>query len=88
MLVGVGRGIEEADLDELAALADSAGAEPVERVLQTRQDPNPATFVGKGKINEVHDAVQRTGAEAVILDDELTPGQLRSLEERARTRER
>jgi GTPase len=86
VLVGVGRGIEEADLDELAALADSAGAEPVERVLQTRQDPNPATFVGKGKINEVHDAVHRTGAEAVILDDELTPGQLRSLEERLKVK--
>ena len=86
MLVGVGRGIEEADLDELAALADSAGAEPVERVLQTRQDPNPATFVGKGKINEVHDAVHRSGAEAVILDDELTPGQLRSLEERLKVK--
>src|SRR4249919_181553 len=86
VLVGVGRGIEEADLDELAALADSAGAEPVERVLQTRQDPNPATFVGKGKINEVHDAVHRSGAEAVILDDELTPGQLRSLEERLKVK--
>ena len=86
VLVGVGRGIEEADLDELAALADSAGAEPVERVLQTRQDPNPATFVGKGKINEVHDAVHRSGAEAVILDDELTPGQLRNLEERLKVK--
>ena len=86
VLVGVGRGMEEADLDELAALADSAGAEPVERILQTRQDPNPATFVGKGKINEVHDAVHRSGAEAVILDDELTPGQLRSLEERLKVK--
>ena len=86
VLVGVGRGIEESDLDELAALADSAGAEPVERVLQTRQDPNPATFVGKGKINEIHDAVHRSGAEAVILDDELTPGQLRSLEERLKVK--
>ena len=53
-------------------------------MLQTRQDPNPATFIGKGKINEVHDAVHRSGAEAVILDDELTPAQLRNLEERAR----
>src|SRR5262245_57837726 len=86
VLVGVGRGIEEADLDELAALADSAGAEPLERVLQTRQDPNPAMFVGKGKLNEVHDAVHRSGAEAVILDDELTPGQLRSLEERLKVK--
>jgi len=82
VLVGVGRGMEEADLDELAALADSAGAEPVARILQTRQDPNPATFVGRGKIDEVHQALHRNGAEAVILDDELTPGQLRNLEER------
>jgi GTP-binding protein HflX len=86
VLVGVGRGLEEADLDELAALADSAGAEPVARVLQTRQEPNPATFVGKGKLEEIHREVHRTGAEAVILDEELTPGQLRNLEERLRVK--
>jgi GTP-binding protein HflX len=86
VLVGVGRGIEESDLDELAALADSAGAKPVARVLQTRQDPNPATFVGKGKLEEVHQAVQRTGAGAVFLDDELSPGQLRNLEEKLKVR--
>jgi len=80
VLVGVGRGIEESDLDELAALADSAGAEPVARVLQTRQDPSPATFVGRGKLEEIHREVHRTGADLVILDDELTPGQLRNLE--------
>src|SRR3970040_2285606 len=43
VLVGVGRGLEESDLDELAALADSAGADPVARVLQTRQEPHPPT---------------------------------------------
>jgi GTP-binding protein HflX len=86
VLVGVGRGIDEADLDELAALADSAGAEPVARVLQTRQDPSPATFVGKGKLDEVHHAVHRNAAEAVILDDELSPGQLRNLEERLKVK--
>jgi GTPase len=86
VLVGVGRGMEEADLDELAALADSAGAEPVARVLQTRQDPNPATFIGRGKIDEVHQALHRNGAEAVMLDDELTPGQLRNLEERLKVK--
>jgi GTP-binding protein HflX len=86
VLVGVGRGIEESDLDELAALADSAGAEPVARVLQTRQDPNPATFVGRGKIEEIHHAVHTTGAEAVLLDDELSPGQLRNLEERLKVK--
>ncbi len=81
VLVGVGPGISEEDLDELAALADSAGAEPVARVVQTRSDPDPGTFVGKGKIRQIHDRVHRSGAEAVIFDDELSPGQLRSLEE-------
>jgi len=82
VLVGVGRGIREEDLDELAALADSAGAEAIARVVQTRSDPDPGTFVGKGKIGEIHDEVHRNGAQAVILDDELSPGQLRTLEER------
>jgi GTP-binding protein HflX len=86
VLVGVGRGLEDSDLDELAALADSAGAEPVARVLQTRQDPNPATFVGRGKLEELHREVHRTGAEAVILDQELTPGQLRNLEEKLKVK--
>jgi GTP-binding protein HflX len=86
VLVGVGRGIEESDLDELAALADSAGAEPVARVLQTRQGPNRATFVGRGKLEEVHLAVHRTGAGVVMLDDELSPGQLRTLEEKLKVK--
>jgi GTP-binding protein HflX len=82
VLVGVGPGREPRDLDELAALADSAGAAPVARVVQSRRDPDPATFVGKGKLGEIHDAVHRHGADAVIFDDELSPGQLRNLEER------
>jgi GTP-binding protein HflX len=86
VLVGVGPGIDEADLDELAALADSAGAETVARVLQTRADPDPATFVGKGKLREIHDVVHRGRADVVILDRELSPGQLRNLEERLGTK--
>jgi len=82
VLVGVGHGIDESNLDELAALADSAGAEPVARVVQARSDPDPATFVGKGKIEEVHRVVHANDAAAVILDDELSPGQLRTLEDR------
>jgi len=82
VLVGVGPGVSERDLDELAALADSAGAAPVARVVQSRSDPDPATFVGKGKLSQIHDAVHRLSAEAVIFDDELSPGQLRNLEER------
>lgn len=86
VLVGIGRGIDESDLDELAALADSAGATTVARVVQTRQEPNPATFIGKGKLEDVHRAVHGTGAQAVILDDELSPGQLRNLEERLKVK--
>jgi GTPase len=86
VLVGVGRGIDASGLDELAALADSAGAEPISRIVQTRSDPDPATFVGKGKLEEIHRAVHSTGADAVILDGELTPGQLRNLEGRLGTK--
>jgi GTP-binding protein HflX len=82
VLVGVGPGIHEGDLDELEALADSAGAEAVARVVQSRQEPDPATYIGRGKLEEVHAEAHRSGADSVILDQELTPGQLRSLEER------
>src|SRR5205085_6530671 len=86
VLVGVGRGMDEERLDELAALADTADAEPVARIVQSRSDPDPATFVGKGKISEIHDAVHRRNADSVILDDELSAGQLRNLEERLGTK--
>ncbi|HET9725110.1 MAG TPA: GTPase HflX [Actinomycetota bacterium] len=86
VLVGVGPGMQESDLDELAALADSAGAEPVARIVQTRQDPDPATYVGKGKLEEIHRVVHSSGAHAVILDRELSPGQLRNLEERLKVK--
>jgi GTP-binding protein HflX len=82
VLVGVGPGIEERDLDELAALADSAGAGAVARIVQSRHEPDPSTYIGRGKLEEVHATVHRHGADSVILDQELTPGQLRSLEER------
>jgi len=82
VLVGVGRGLEDSSLDELAALADTAGAEPVARILQARSDPDPATFVGKGKLEEIHRELHSSGADMLILDDELSAGQLRNLEER------
>ncbi|MBA3363811.1 MAG: GTPase HflX, partial [Actinobacteria bacterium] len=82
VLVGVGPGIGDEDLDELAALADSAGAETVSRIVQSRREPDPATFIGRGKMDELHQTVHNLDAESVILDQELTPGQLRSLEER------
>ena len=57
VLVGVGPGITESDLDELAALADSAGAEPVARLIQSRPEPDPATFIGKGRLDDLHDTI-------------------------------
>jgi GTPase len=86
VLVGVGPGFEERKLDELAALADSAGATPVARIVQSRSGPDPATFVGKGKLAELHDAIHAAAADAVIFDDELSPGQLRNLEDRLGTK--
>jgi GTP-binding protein HflX len=86
VLVGLSDGLDEYSLDELAALSRAAGAEPVGRVLQSRGAPDPATFVGKGKVAEIHDLVHATDADAVILDDELSPGQLRNLEERLRVK--
>ncbi len=82
VLVGVGPGIAEEDLDELAALADSAGADPVARLVQSRAEPDPGMFIGKGKLEDVRDLINGSHADALILDHELTPGQLRSLEER------
>src|SRR2546425_9158145 len=72
VLVGVGPGYEKRNLDELAALAETAGASPAARVVQSRSDADPATFVGKGKLGQIHDVVHSTGADAAIFDDELT----------------
>jgi GTP-binding protein HflX len=86
VLVGLARGDGERSLDELASLSRAAGAEPVGRVVQSRSTPDPATFVGRGKVQELHDVLHRTDADAVILDDELSAGQLRNLEERLKVK--
>ncbi|HVL28718.1 MAG TPA: GTPase HflX [Acidimicrobiales bacterium] len=70
----------EASLDELAALADTAGADEAERVLQRRDEPDPATFVGKGKAHELREISETVDADTVIFDDELSPAQSRNLE--------
>jgi GTP-binding protein HflX len=82
VLAGVDRHGDETVLDELAALADTAGAEVVGRLVQRRDEPDPATFLGKGKLSELHGMVHSAGAGLVIFDQELTPAQLRTLEER------
>lgn len=70
----------ERSLDELALLVDTAGADTVERVLQRRGAPDPATFIGKGKIEELRALCEAVDADTVVFDDELTPGQQRNLE--------
>ncbi|HYI46088.1 MAG TPA: GTPase HflX [Actinomycetota bacterium] len=76
---------EEAEwsLDELEALADTAGAEALDRMLQRRDSPDPATYIGKGKVQEVVEAANALDADMLIFDDELTPAQGRNLEELA-----
>ncbi len=68
-------------LDELAALADSAGAAVVDRVSQARRSLDPATYIGSGKAAELRERVLELGANLVIFDDELRPSQQRNLEE-------
>jgi GTP-binding protein HflX len=70
----------ESSLDELAALVDTAGADEAERVLQHRQTPDPATFVGAGKAQELREISEATDADTVVFDDELSPAQSRNLE--------
>src|SRR5438270_731377 len=70
----------ESSLEELAALADTAGADEAERVLQRRSEPDAATFVGKGKAEELRDISNQVDADTVIFDDELSPAQSRNLE--------
>ena len=70
----------EASLRELAALAETAGSLVLDALIQRRDKPDPATYIGSGKAKELRDIVVETGADTVICDGELAPGQLRQLE--------
>ncbi len=70
----------EESLDELAELARTAGAEVVGRTTQKMEHPHVATYVGKGKVDEVIEARKQLGANVVVFDDELSPSQQRNLE--------
>lgn len=88
VLVGLARSAAqmedaESSLEELALLAETAGAEAVEAILQVRETPDPATYIGKGKAREVVERARALGADAVIFDDELAPAQGRNLEDLA-----
>ncbi len=71
----------EASLDELAALLETAGGICVGRLLQSRPSPDPHSFLGEGKAQELRTAVEETGATMVIFDNSLSPSQIRALEE-------
>ncbi len=71
----------ERSLDELAGLAEAAGADVVLRVLQERPSPDPSTFLGSGKVALLAASAAETRVDVVIFDNELTPAQLRQIEE-------
>ncbi len=78
--VAAGQIVEE-HLDELAQLADSAGYRVVGRAVQARQAPDAATFIGKGKAAEIAAAATELDAGLLLFDDDLSPGQVKALEE-------
>jgi GTP-binding protein HflX len=85
ILVGVAMGTTRTDevdasLDELSQLVDTAGADEVGRVVQKRDRPDPATFVGKGKAAELRELSLEVDSDTVVFDDELTPAQQYNLE--------
>ena len=73
-------------LEELAELAKTAGAVVVGKIIQNREHPHPATYVGKGKIDEIKDEIWETEATGIICDDELSPMQIRNLKEALETK--
>jgi GTPase len=76
------QGVDEAEeLGEMHELLRTAGVEPVGELVQRRPAPDPRTYVGKGKLVELKQAVARSGAESLIVDDDLDPGQQRRLED-------
>ena len=90
VLVGVwtegNSSMAENSLAELKALAETAGSEVLDGLIQRRDKPDPATYIGSGKVEELRQVVIATGADTVICDGELSPSQLRQLEERVKVK--
>ncbi|MFG1604233.1 GTPase HflX [Actinoplanes sp. NPDC049265] len=90
VLVGVWTegGVADAEnsLAELALLAETAGSQVLEGLIQRRSRPDPATFIGRGKVDELRDVVLSTGADTIICDGELSPSQLRNLEQQTKVK--
>ena len=90
ILVGVWTSGTVADAEnsmaELALLAETAGSEVLDAIYQRRQTPDPATFIGRGKVDGLREIVQASGADTVILDGDLAPSQLRNLEDKLKVK--
>lgn len=90
VLVGVWTEGTSTDADnsikELAALAETAGSTVMDALIQRRDKPDAATFIGSGKVKEVREAVVATGADTVVCDGELSPAQLRTLEQKVKVK--
>ncbi|MCW2758512.1 MAG: GTP-binding protein HflX [Nocardioidaceae bacterium] len=76
----------ENSMAELALLAETAGSEVLDALYQRRQKPDPATYVGRGKVEGLQEIVAATGADTVICDGELAPSQLRNLEDKLKVK--
>ena len=76
----------ENSLAELKALAETAGSEVLEGLIQRRDKPDPATYIGSGKVVELKQVVLSTGADTVVCDGELSPSQLRQLEDKLKVK--
>ena len=82
ILLGVDVGDDTKEsMKELAELVDTAGAIVLDSIIQSRERMHPGTYLGKGKIEEVRERIERLDATGVVCDDELTPAQLRNLED-------
>jgi len=85
ILVGVKTAEQNEDeveeyLKELAFLTETAGATPVEQFTQQLNNPNPKTFIGSGKLNEIKEFIKENNIDTVLFDEELTPSQMRNVE--------
>ena len=90
ILVGVNEGGDEQEvresLEELGELVETAGGQPVGTLMQNREKIHPGTYIGKGKIEELKQAVSMLEATGIVCDDELSPAQLKNLEEELQTK--
>lgn len=91
VLIGIysaetGREVAEEYLQELQLLASTAGGQTVESYLQNREHPDPATYIGGGKLDEIAEFVKDNAVETVIFDDDLTATQLRNIENKTKAK--